>query len=204
VRHLSCCFDRGQCFQPVPTPLTGELEMMVTANYGQISLSSAQEAQIREIFNLFDTDCNGSIEQREIEFALSALGFQTKEDRKNRGMIDALDAIMGDGKVTLEEFSALMTGDIGGHAMYEEARAAFSVLSRPDGRSHNDGLITLAKLEAVCTEFRVQTPLTPISILFPAAFCNRIQLDLCSPIYYSKLSLLLTHVVFSCSCQLKT
>ena len=74
--------------------------------------------------------------------------------------MDALDAIMGDGKVTLGEFSALMTGDIGGHALYEEARTAFSVLSRSDGDSKNDGLITLNKLEAVCTEFQVQLPLS--------------------------------------------
>ncbi len=160
MRHLCCCFDRDQYVRPVPTPLTEE--MMSTANYGQISLSSAQAAQISEIFDLFDTDCNGSIEQREIGFALSALGFQTKEGGKNQGTIHALDAIMGDGKVTLEEFSALMTGDIGGHAMYEEARAAFTVLSRPDGDSRNDGMITLAKLEAVCTEFRVSRPSLPV------------------------------------------
>ena len=124
-------------------------------------MSSAHAAQISEIFNLFDTDGTGCIEQHEIGFALSALGFQSKENSwKTKEEQNAFDAIMGDGKVTLEEFSALMTGeimsgDVGGLALYEEARTAFSVLSRPDGDSRNDGLITLHKLKAACTEFQV-------------------------------------------------
>ncbi len=153
MRHLCWCFDKDPHLRPPPTPLTREFD---TANYGHTSLSAAQVAQITEIFNLFDTDGTGCIEQREIGFALSALGFQTGTDGRSQQELDALDAIMGDGKVTLEEFSALMTGDIGGHVLYEEARTAFAVLSRSDGDSMNDGLITLSKLEAVCLEFRVQ------------------------------------------------
>ena len=34
------------------------------------------------------------------------------------------------GQVTLEEFSAIMTGEISGQDPYEEARTAFTVLSR--------------------------------------------------------------------------
>ena len=156
MRHLSCCFDKNPQVRPPPTPMAEEFN---TASYCQTSLSSAQTAQISEIFNLFDTDGTGCIEQREIGFALSALGFQSKDNTwKSQEELDALDAIMGDGKVTLEEFSTLMTGDIGGNALYEEARIAFSVLSRSDGDSRNDGLITLNKLTAVCTEFEVQLP----------------------------------------------
>ena len=156
MRHLSCCFDKNPQLRPPPTPLAEEFD---TANYCQTTLSSAQSAQISEIFKLFDTDGTGCIEQREIGFALSALGFQSKNETwKSQEEIDALDAIMGDGQVTLEEFSALMTGDVGGHALYEEARMAFSVLSRSDGDSTNDGLITLNKLEAVCKEFQVILP----------------------------------------------
>jgi Ca2+-binding EF-hand superfamily protein len=124
-------------------------------------LSSAHTAQISEIFNLFDTDGTGCIEQHEIGFALSALGFKSNEGTwKSQEEHNAFNAIMGDGKVTLEEFIALMTGDImsgsdGGYGLYEEARAAFSLLSRPDGDSRNDDLITFNKLELVCQEFQV-------------------------------------------------
>jgi Ca2+-binding EF-hand superfamily protein len=128
-------------------------------------LSSTYTAQISEIFKLFDTDGTGSIEQHELGFALSALGFKSKKGScENREEQTALDAIMDDGKVTLEEFIALMTGDImsgdiGGYGLYEEARTAFSVLSRPDGDSRNDGLITLEKLESACKEFQVLSAL---------------------------------------------
>jgi calcium-binding protein CML len=128
---------------------------MDIADYKGTALSSAQAAQIREIFDLFDTDDTGYIDKREIQFALSALGFQTQGEGKSKEETEALDAIMGDGKVTLEEFSALMTGEIGGHNPYEEARSAFALLSRPDGDRSYDGLITLSKLEAVCLEYQV-------------------------------------------------
>ena len=158
VRHISRCLDKNSHPRPPPAPLPEEF---ASANYCQTSLSSAHAAQIAEIFNLFDTDGTGCIEQHEIGFALSALGFKSKEGTwKSQEEQDALDAIMGDGKVTLEEFIALMTGDImsgdiGGYTLYEEARTAFSVLSRPDGDNANDGLITLNKLELVCQEFQV-------------------------------------------------
>ena len=164
MRHLSCYLDKKPHLRPPPTPLAEDFN---TENYGQTSLSSTHATQISEIFNMFDTDGTGCIEQHEIGFALSALGFQSKEDTwKSEEERNAIDAIMGDGKVTLEEFSALMTGeimsgDIGGHALFEEARTAFAVLSKTDGDSRNDGLITLNKLKAACTEFQVQLPSLP-------------------------------------------
>ncbi len=158
MRHISRCLYKTPHLLPLPTPLPEEF---ASANYGQTALSREQATQIREIFNLFDTDGTGCIEQHEMGFALSALGFQSKEGTwKSRAEQDALDTIMGDGKVTLEEFSTLMTGDImsgdiGGQAMYEEARTAFSALSRQDGNRSNDGLITLNKLESACKDFQV-------------------------------------------------
>ena len=44
----------------------------------QITLSEAEEAQIREIFDLFDTDGGGTIDKRELEIAMIALGFQSE------------------------------------------------------------------------------------------------------------------------------
>ncbi len=154
MRHLARCFEKNPHLRPPPTPLE---ESMDIVDYKGTALSGAHAAQIREIFELFDTDDTGSIEQREIKFALSALGFQTEGDTgKSKEELDAFEAILGDGQVTLDEFSALMTGEIGGYKPYEEARSVFSLLSRPDGDSRNDGLITLGKLESVCSEYQVQ------------------------------------------------
>jgi Ca2+-binding EF-hand superfamily protein len=129
-----------------------------SASYKQTGLSDGQAAQIKEIFELFDTDGGGFIDQRELKFAMTALGFQTKATNssgKHKEAIELMDTLMDDGQVTLEEFSALVTGEMGGYTPYEEARTAFTILSRPDGDRRNDGLITLGKLEDVCSEFSV-------------------------------------------------
>ena len=105
--------------------------------------------KIREIFELFDTDGGGCIDQKELQFAMTALGFQTQNrDRqdKHQEAVEVMNTLIGDGKVTLEEFTALMTGELGGQDPYEEARSVFALLSTPDSESQHDGLITLSKL----------------------------------------------------------
>jgi Ca2+-binding EF-hand superfamily protein len=149
--------------RPKPTPLEGALN---TANYSQTGLSKAQADQIREIFELFDTDGGGCIDQQELQFAMTALGFQTKDSEnhrkgKHKEALEVMDTLIDDGQVTLEEFSALMTGELSSQDPYEEARIAFSVLSKPDGDRSCDGIITLKKLEAACSEFAVRFNLLP-------------------------------------------
>jgi Ca2+-binding EF-hand superfamily protein len=127
----------------------------------RISLSDAQENQIKEIFELFDTDGGGTIDRKELEFAMTALGFQSQDTESMQHKTTAgstsnlLDSIVGDGKVTLTEFIGLMTGEVLGRNQYEEVQAVFAVLCRSDGESKHDNLVTLGKLEAVCREFEV-------------------------------------------------
>ena len=159
VRHLSRCFEKSPDLRPTATPMGDALG---TAVYKQTGLSETQAAQIKEIFELFDTDGGGFIDQRELKFAMTALGFQTKVNHragntgKHKEALHLMDTLMNDGQVTLEEFSALVTGEMGGYVPYEEARTAFSILSRSDGDSKHDGLITFGKLEDVCSQFAVQ------------------------------------------------
>ncbi len=163
MRHLSRCFDKSPESRPAATPL-GDALGSAQAVYKKQGLSEAQAAQIKEIFELFDTDGGGFIDQRELKFAMTALGFQTKQNRrvtnsgKHKEALNMMNTLMDDGQVTLEEFSALVTGEMGGYIPYEEARTAFSILSRSDGDSKNDGLITFDKLEDVCKEFVVLFP----------------------------------------------
>ncbi len=153
MRHISRCFEKNPHLRPSPTQLEAASDF---ANYKGPALSTAQADQIREIFQLFDTDGTGCIEHQEIKFAMSALGFQSKASRgKKTDELATLQAILGDGKVTLDEFSALMTGEIGGYKPYEEARAVFALLSKSDGDESMDSLITLSKLQAVCMEYQV-------------------------------------------------
>ena len=101
---------------------------------------------------------------------MTALGFhrQLRQDSKTYRLTgrltgkkssgpasNLLDAIVADGKVTLDEFMALMTGEVLGHNQYEEVLTVFAVLCKSDGEGRHDNLITLDKLEAACRQFEV-------------------------------------------------
>ena len=165
ARHISRSFDANPDLRPSPTQLPA-----TSQETNHLSLSDAQENQIREIFELFDTDGGGSIDRKELGFAMTALGFhrQLRQDSKTYRLTgrltgkkssgpasNLLDAIVADGKVTLDEFMALMTGEVLGHNQYEEVLTVFAVLCKSDGEGRHDNLITLDKLEAACRQFEV-------------------------------------------------
>ncbi len=155
VRQITRCFEQTPELQPPATPMGQAID---TSNYKTTELSSTQADQIREIFELFDTDGGGCIDQKELQFAMTALGFQTQDNKrhdKHQEAVEVMNTLISDGKVTLEEFTALMTGELSGQDPYDEARSAFALLSRPDSNSQYDGLITFSKLEAVCRELQV-------------------------------------------------
>jgi centrin-1 len=124
----------------------------------QITLSSGQLSQIRDIFNLFDTDGGGFIDQGELSFAMEALGFKSKDRTTSSQTNQMMGSLMEDGSVSVEEFGLLMMGEISGHGPMEDLQAVFALLSRHDGKSEHDGLITLGKLQSVCEEFLVPPP----------------------------------------------
>jgi hypothetical protein len=106
---------------------------------------------------------------------MTALGFQSQESsnqlRKNKGpgassaTSNLLDSIVGDGKVTLAEFIALVTGEVLGRNQHEEAHTVFAALCGSDGEGRHDNLVTLGKLEAACRKFEVS--LVPKTQYFP-------------------------------------
>merc|ERR1711908_200764 len=67
--------------------------------------------EIREAFNLFDTDHSGSIDYRELKAAMRALGFEVKKEEL-RKMITDIDAD-GSGHIEFPEFLEMMTGKMG-------------------------------------------------------------------------------------------
>ena len=60
--------------------------------------------QIQEIFELFDTDGGGTIDHKELEFAMIALGFRSEQHKSrhnlNRAQEDLIATIAGDGTVS--------------------------------------------------------------------------------------------------------
>jgi Ca2+-binding EF-hand superfamily protein len=147
ARLLSRNFDANPHLRPAVTPLPDSVKPVSL----QILLSPAQQDQIRQIFELFDTDGGGSIDRSELEFAMTALGFHSQ----NHHAAILLDSIAGDGRVTLTEFSSLMTGEVLGSNQFEGVQAVFAALSKPDGESRHNNLITLRKLEDACLKYEV-------------------------------------------------
>jgi len=58
----------------------------------KLELSEDQKSDIREAFNLFDTEGNGSIDTKDLKVAMRALGFEPrKEDIKK--MVQEVDKV---------------------------------------------------------------------------------------------------------------
>ncbi len=179
ARHLCNCFDMNPELEP-PGPLPPLPSDFAESHH--IALSDSQMAQIADVFDLFDTDGGGTIDTKELDYALVALGFQSKVAKSTKARNDPTISrlLEGDGQVTLEEFSALMTGEVGGADPRDRLRAIFATLSREDtakggALAGSPGLITLPKLEAVCREFKVVArAAAPSTLLAPDSLSMRI------------------------------
>lgn len=72
----------------------------------QHELTADQKQEIREAFDLFDSDGSGTIEVKELKVAMRALGFEpTKQQVKE--MLQDIDN--GTGKIDFNEFLEMMT-----------------------------------------------------------------------------------------------
>ena len=69
-------------------------------------LTEEQRQEIKEAFDLFDTDGSGSIDAKELKVAMRALGFEPSKDEIKRMMAEADRE--GTGKVDYKDFADLM------------------------------------------------------------------------------------------------
>ena len=83
-----------------------------------------QIEEIREAFNLFDTDGSGAIDYKELRNAMKALGFETKKEDMQK-IIEEIDAD-GSGEIEFPEFMQMMTGQMGKVDSYEEIMKLFA------------------------------------------------------------------------------
>ena len=109
---------------------------------------------------MFDTDGGGYIDSRELDMALVAMGFQRKNaNPKRQSNMDntsqMIQTIAADGSVSLEEFTALMMGEISGRDSMDNLHSVFHVLSSTNESSGHENLITLTKLQQACQTFEV-------------------------------------------------
>merc|ERR1712007_388206 len=70
-------------------------------------LTQDQVEEIKEAFDLFDTDGSGSIDVNELKVAMKALGMDAKSE-EIRKLINDIDSD-GDGTIDFDEFLAMMT-----------------------------------------------------------------------------------------------
>merc|ERR1711924_393143 len=106
-------------------------------------LTVQQQQEIREAFELFDTDGSGSIDAMELKTAMRALGFAPKKDEIAR-MLSDLD-VDGNGTVEYTEFEGLMAGKMESKDPKEELLKTFAIFSDGGNAITTQHLCAIAK-----------------------------------------------------------
>merc|ERR1712022_87961 len=110
---------------------------------GKSEITEEQKQEIREAFDLFDTDGSGAIDAKELKVAMRALGFEPKKD-EIRKMISDIDKD-GDGTIDFDEF--MMTAKMAEKDSREEIVKAFRLFDDDE-----TGRISFKNLKRVAKE----------------------------------------------------
>jgi len=150
---MSQLFEADSSLKPVLPPARQKSQQ------NQVTLTPQQENQMREIFELFDSDGGGTIDRQELKIAMRAMGFQGSDSAREQHstsdiMLDAIDTDGSDG-VSLAEFTALMKGELLLADPLEEIRAIFAARSNLD-EGRDPGRITLEKLRLAGQRFQIR------------------------------------------------
>merc|ERR1711862_66565 len=108
-------------------------------------LTQDQVEEIKEAFDLFDTDGSGSIDVNELKVAMKALGMDAKSD-EIRKLINDIDSD-GDGTIDFDEFLAMMTARKQGEDTLEDLLKVFKLFD-----DDKTGTISFKNLKRVCQE----------------------------------------------------
>merc|ERR1712125_135835 len=88
----------------------GALRRFNAGGKKQKELTEEQKQEIKEAFDLFDTDGSGEIDSKELKVAMRALGFEPKKEEIQKMISDVDDD--GSGTIGYEEFLKMMTHKI--------------------------------------------------------------------------------------------
>ncbi|KAL3818768.1 hypothetical protein ACJIZ3_004673 [Penstemon smallii] len=108
-------------------------------------LTTQKKQEIREAFELFDTDGSGTIDAKELNVAMRALGFEMSEEEIT-GMIAEVDKD-GSGAIDFEEFCHMMTAKFGERDTKEELMKAFNMIDKD-----KNGKISAADIQRIAKE----------------------------------------------------
>ena len=112
---------------------------------GPPELTEDQKQEIREAFDLFDTDGSGTIDTKELKVAMRALGFESSKEEL-RKLVSQVDRD-GSGAVDFTEFLDIMTSKMGDRDSREEMIKAFRLFDDDE-----TGKISFRNLKRVALE----------------------------------------------------
>ena len=108
-------------------------------------LTEEQKQEIKEAFDLFDTDGSGNIDQKELKVAMRALGFEPKREEVRRMIAESNRD--GSGTISFETFQEVMALKMHARNPKEEAIKAFRLFDDDE-----TGTISLKNLRRVAKE----------------------------------------------------
>jgi len=111
----------------------------------QKELTEEQKQEIKEAFDLFDTDGSGSIDAKELKVAMRALGFEPKKEEIQKMISDVDDD--GSGTIEFDEFLKMMTHKILNRDPKDEILKAFRLFDDDE-----TGKISFKNLKRVAKE----------------------------------------------------
>ena len=173
VRQIMRYFDAHPQKRPTPPSELKSLDTGIFSDFQSLEISEQEQDQIHEIFELFDTDGSGKLNNHEIDAAMFALGFKRPSvfnagpGAKNTlgGASLVLNTISEDGSrsISLEAFTLLMKGELIGSTPLDGIWSAFTTISQysesrlPGAGTEQDGWgsVTLDRLRRACREYDV-------------------------------------------------
>lgn len=117
-----------------------------TVAKGKQGLDEEAVDEIKEAFNLFDTEGRGNIDVRELKAAFRALGFQIKKSEIRQLFID-MDKDLGSATVSFEEFIEMVTPRMLNRDTRDEILKVFALFD-----DDNSGAISFKNLKRVALE----------------------------------------------------
>lgn len=123
----------------------GMVQTGVAKRRARQELSEEQKQEIKEAFDLFDTDGSGTIDAKELKVAMRALGFEPKKEEIKKMIADA-DKGQG-GVIDFTDFLDMMTVKMAERDPREEMLKAFRLFDDDE-----TGKISFKNLKRVAKE----------------------------------------------------
>uniref|UniRef100_A0A673C4L7 Centrin, EF-hand protein, 2 n=1 Tax=Sphaeramia orbicularis TaxID=375764 RepID=A0A673C4L7_9TELE len=130
---------------PRPVVSNSQSSSRPTGTTPKPELTEEQKQEIREAFELFDTDGSGFIDVKELKVAMRALGFEPKKEEIKK-MIGEVDKD-GTGKISFTDFLSVMTQKMAEKDSKEEILKAFRLFDDDE-----TGKISFKNLKRVAKE----------------------------------------------------